>query len=258
MSALFVSRVAGALLVVSAGVAAIVAATRRWASCPFPDFDTAACSTVQDHLYDAQFPSDPWVPIGNAAQWEGVGYLLLAAGLCVVGGGTRRVWWRTLMQLALGALLGVIGVATLASGVQRVPVAPSLDLQALGVWSWAGPALLIAGLGMSRAAVGLGPRRFGLWLAGVCLLTLTTPLGEFLIIPTFAPYRSYDSLPWSGALRGILLIAAGALFLTAILLPRRPEPDRAVPALEGHAAAGAIGGDGLRPGLSAPGGGHPG
>lgn len=99
MSAQIVSRVCGALLVVMAGLAAIVAATQRWASCPLPDFDTAACVTVQDHLYDAQFPSDPWVPIGNAAQWEGVGYLLLAAGLCFVGRGSRRVWWRTATQL---------------------------------------------------------------------------------------------------------------------------------------------------------------
>src|SRR6478735_3183829 len=109
MSALITSRITGAVLVMTAGVAAIIAATQRWAGCPRPGFDAQSCAQLEDHQYDAQFPSDPWVPVGHAAEWEGIGYLLLAVGLCLVGAGTRRVWWRTLMQLMLGASLAVIG-----------------------------------------------------------------------------------------------------------------------------------------------------
>jgi len=58
---------------------------------------------LQDHLYDYAFPAEPWVPIADAAQREGLSYLAL--GLAIVL--RQRVHGRGSFSFVGGAVCSV-------------------------------------------------------------------------------------------------------------------------------------------------------
>ena len=209
-----------------AGAAALTYAAaweRWWPGCPRGGFDSDACVRLQSHDYDFQLPSDPWVPVGQAAELYGVALLALAVAAALLptvlrpdrpaGGG----WWRvfaTLVAVVPAGSLALLGVATLRSGrTGELVDMPGTSL-AFVVWCLAWPACLTA---LAAAAPGVRPGRA---LPVAVLLGLATPVPTLLVFgPMFAGYTSYDTAPWTEAAAAPILLAASVAVL--FVAPRR-------------------------------------
>ncbi|MDR7255233.1 hypothetical protein J2X46_004235 [Nocardioides sp. BE266] len=212
------ARLWAAAALVTSGALMYAASWQRWAhDCPWGhDPDSLACNRAQDHLYDFVLPTDPWVPIGTAAQLAGVSLVvgaLALPGLAVAMRPGRRPGPVTVLAVVVAVLAAVdVGVATWRSGHEGVVVPPVTDDLALSLWLLA-PFGLLLWLGIS---VWIGEQarvRAGLAMA---LLLLGSPLIAFF---SYA-IGPFDAAPWWEATMGVFTAAGGLCVLLAGL--RRP------------------------------------
>lgn len=197
---------------------------RWWPACPRGGFDSDACMRLQSHEYDFQLPTDPWVPVGQAAELYGGALLALAVAALLLpavlrpdrsttDGGRWRVF-ATLVAVVPAASLALLGVYTLRSGQAGELVSMPGTVLVFVVWCLAWPACLTV---LAAAAPGVRPRRA---LPVAVLLGFATPIPAALLFgPVFAGYVSYDTAPWSEAASVPLLLAAAVAVL--FVAPRR-------------------------------------
>ncbi|TIC89111.1 hypothetical protein E8D34_00985 [Nocardioides sp. GY 10113] len=225
----------------AAGLTFAAAWQRWWPACPRGGFDSAACLAVQSHEYDYLVPSDPWVPIGRAAELAGASLLVLAVAAAVLPlvlrpgplhAGTRLLVVLTALVPAAG--LTLLGLVTLRAGMVGHPVAPDLPVLTLGY--------LACGVFWPAALVWLAatrPRPRAAALTTAVLVALATPIPALLVLgPLAAGYTSYDTAPWSEAGAAPVLLAA-AVAVWAVRRPRATPPpaDRSLPTVRHSASA---------------------
>jgi len=201
---------------VISGALLVAASWQRWAAaCPWSaDWESRACETVQDHLYDFLPPVEPWAPVGVAAQLAGASLLVLAAALLLLP--RRPAAWLPKPVLTVGVVISVlgvvdVGVATLRSGIQGVVVEPLASMLSFSVFMQLVPlvvAFLVPDSGRKSC------------LAAAVLLVLASP---FVAAFTYG-LGSFDARPWWEAVSGVLTVAAGlCLAVGAVRRPvRRP------------------------------------
>ncbi|MGN0063806.1 MAG: hypothetical protein ACI379_06155 [Nocardioides sp.] len=209
--------VVGLLLGLS-GSLMIAASAQRWAApCPWGEpTSTPQCELRQDHRYDFLLPSDPWQPLGGAAQLAGWSLLVLAVAYLVLPwtllrGGAGRL--ATAAGIVLAAATTDVGAATLRSGLAGSPVDPVSGIAAVWIWALVAPAFLILLALPSALPDGtLDTRRpRGLARAALVPLALATPIVAAF---TYA-VGSYDARPWWEAYNGALTATAGLCLLAA-------------------------------------------
>lgn len=205
------------MLLIGSGVLMIVSARERWwPACRLGDFDAPDCITRQDHLYDFLPPTQPWIPVGAAAEIGAGALLLLGLALLflpwLLGGNHRAA-----LTLPLGALLAAtmlaVAVMTGRSGFSgRVVEGPGLQW-VFWLWILSPVALFVTWISSETADPRPGtPWR--LWV--VVFVSASTPFGEFFLAPVLLGYGSYDTTPWSEAVSGVFLVAAGFALWPAI------------------------------------------
>ncbi|MFL4472393.1 hypothetical protein ACIPVK_00125 [Paeniglutamicibacter sp. MACA_103] len=159
--------------------------------------------SVEDHLLDYIFPSDPWEPIGTAAQLFGAGTMVQAVGILAMALGVLAVprvapnrigvISETVFAILVAASFFTVGTHALVSRISGVPstMQDSQGLVAFMVWGGFESLAALAWLwmGMSRGAV------------AACLFLLGTTLpgsaiSNFTIAPMIAGFVSHDTTPW--------------------------------------------------------------
>lgn len=181
---------------------------RWWPACRLGDFDAPDCIRLQDHRYDFIAPSEPWVPVGAAAQLAAGALVLLGLALLLLPwllGGDHRAAVTLPVGALLAATLLAIAVMTARSGFSgRVVEMPGLTW---AYWLWILlPIALVASVVFSERA---DPTPGISWrLVVAVLVSASTPLGEFFIASALLG-ASYDTTPWSEAVSGAFLVAAG-------------------------------------------------
>jgi hypothetical protein len=213
--------VATALLVASAALQ-FAASAQRW---QFADPSVIpADRSIEDHLFDYAFPSDPWISVGSAAILFGIASLLIAAALTCLAMGARSVyrhgvvlWIAGILAAAPSALAGVHAVL---SGVLGTPSSMQYVVATVGAFVLG----LAQAAGLVFLAVVVARRSIG-WTVGILALIGTTVMGHivalFIIAPAIVGYTSFDTTPWSEAVvAGFTLVAAIAV-LAGSLRPRR-------------------------------------
>ena len=203
--ALRVLRVGVGLLLGVSGALMYAASWQRWAgACPWGDVEGTLCTSRQDHLYDFVVPTEPWAPVGDAAQLAGWSLLVLALAFVLMPWAlTGRRPGAASAAALVGAVLalGEVGIATLRSGLADSVVDPISHDLALYVWIFVPPALLV------RFAVAAR----GWTLAAAVWLVLATPL-----VAAFSyAVGPYDAQPWWEAISGLLTGTAGLCLLGA-------------------------------------------
>ena len=218
---------AASTLLAAAGVLAIAAAAQRWwSACEIGAFDTSSCLRLQGNDYNYTVPSDSWVPVGSAAELQGVAMLFLAIAVLLLPAAlTGR---RPRLVLSIAAVVVSVGIAVsaavtwLSGYAGQVVTMPGMWLPVM-LW-WLGlPALVAA----SAASAGPVPVRVGVqrWAVVACVLASTPPLPQLFVAPMLFFYQSHDIIPWSEAVGGMLLI--GASVFLALASYRHPLPDAA-------------------------------
>lgn len=195
-----VLRLVAALALVASGVLLFAASWQRWGSCSGAE----ACAARQDHLVDFLPPTEPWVPVGSAAQLAGLSLLAFALALPLLPWALdpRRPGPVTAVVLVASELAVVaVGVAVLRSGLSGAVVAPVLGGWTLGAWVFGPPVLFVrfavSARGWARATPVL------LFLASPLVASLTYAIGD------------YDTRPWWEAVSGSFTAAAGLCLLVA-------------------------------------------
>ncbi|WP_345521546.1 hypothetical protein [Nocardioides conyzicola] len=207
-----------AVALAAAAALTFAASWQRWSgACPRGAFDTDACLPLQSHEYDFQVPSDPWTPVGQAAQLYGGALLALAVAallLPMVLARPRQGWWRVfavLVAVVPAASLALLGAVTLRSGQTGHVVSAAGAGLAFLVWCLLWPACLTA---LAAAAPGSRPSRA---VPVAVLVGLSTPIPALLVVgPLLSGYTSYDTAPWSDAAAAPLLLAAAVAVLFAV------------------------------------------
>lgn len=203
---------ASLLLLASAALFVTAAAQRWWPACRRGLFDTDACLRLQDHRFDYLVLSEPWTPVGQAAQLAGVAMLLLAgAGAVlpfVLAHGTLRLQVPT--ALAAAAAPAIQGVHAWTSGAAGQVQPSPASAAATTVWALAVPVALLAWAVRYRASDD-GPHRRRWALALAVALTASTPVPLVLLGPLVVGYASHDTAPWSDAVIALPLAVAAVL-----------------------------------------------
>lgn len=227
------SLVGASTLLATSGVLTVAAATQRWwLACGIGAFDTAACLRLQDHAYDYTSPRVPWVPVGAAAELQGMALLLLAAAVLMIPGvlgGRRPGRVVTVAAAVMSAGIAVVAVATWLSGREgQVVTVPRPWLPAM-LWILGLPALVMV------LAVSAGRAPPGVWVgrwAVVACVSAGNPFGQLFVAPLVFGYTSHDTTPWAEAVGGVFLIgASGFLWLATYHNPLRDvsSADASVP-----------------------------
>ena len=221
----FVARVVAVLLLSTSAVTGLQAAWARWAVCyvdaappvdGLPDDRATACVVLQNDLYDYTLPSDPWVPIADAAQREGLSYLALGLAVVLVAVTVAERRPARAVHAGVGVAVGVmwlaVGIPTLQSGLAGEAV--GFDLPAVvAPLAFLMPVIT---LGLGIAAAGRATRDGRLdglfWVA----MTLAQPVPEFFL--TLMLWSSHDSSPLTGFARCVAVLGA-AVAVAATLLP---------------------------------------
>jgi peptidoglycan/LPS O-acetylase OafA/YrhL len=228
--ALRVLRVGVGSLLGLSGALMYAASWERWAgACPWGEPESGPCEVRQDHLYDFLAPSDPWQPVGDAAQLAGWSLLVLALSFALLPWAlTGRRPGRFSAVALVGAVVALVavGVATLRSGITGAAVQPFLSDWALYLWVLLPPALLVRWAFAAR----------GWAVAAANVLFLSTPL-----VAAFSyAVGSYDARPWWEAVSGAFIATAGGcLWADAAFRGRfrsRKPADPPVAPAPGHGA----------------------
>jgi hypothetical protein len=207
-----------ATLLLVSGFGSVWASTQRWLpACAPGRLQSAACSRVQDHVFDFTAPSPPWRPVGHAAEIEGVALLVLAVAAVTLVPlllGVRRSLSAWLVGTAVGAGFAAVGSQTLLSGlrgaVADVPGTLAGAVVVLLAWPSVLLVLLLAQHRSGRPSAG--------WRAAAALLLLAgSPFGAHLVASATVPVTAYDAIPWTEAIAGVATMLAGLA-----LLPVRP------------------------------------
>lgn len=211
------ARTWAAVVLVASGALMYAASWQRWsAACPWGSSESRACTIRQDHLYDFVLPTEPWQPIGTAAQLAGASLVLGALalpGLAIAMRPHRRPG-PVLVLAAVVAVLAAtdVGVATWRSGRDGVAVSPVTQDLALSLWLLA-PFGLLAWL---TAAAWRDERARARATTAMGLLLLGSPL-----VASFSyAIGPFDANPWWEATMGVFTASGGACVLLAGL--RRP------------------------------------
>ncbi|MCK6211606.1 hypothetical protein KZX45_13730 [Georgenia sp. EYE_87] len=204
-----------------------------------PEDSTLACYAVQDHLYDYDVPADPWVPIADAAQREGLSLMALGVGVGLVALSVAGRWYVRLLSVVGGAnfaaaMVGT-GVPVLRSGLAGEPVG-------FGDWLAASSLTFLTPLATPALAVLATPALAVLaWHRGGrdgrivavfwAAVTVAQPFPEFII--SLFLWGSHDTSPLNGLLRCVAVaVAAVAVAVTLVPVERRsqivPRPLRSI------------------------------
>ncbi|KAE8763750.1 hypothetical protein [Georgenia thermotolerans] len=179
-----------------------------------PQDGAGGCLALQDHLYDYYVPDDPWVPIADAAQREGLSLLALGLGVALVSVSLGGRWFVWPLSLAGGAAMGAMwvgtGVPVWRSGLAGEPVGFEDWMAASG---WSVLTVLVAP-GLAALAWFHGGRDAR--LVAVFWAAMAIVPWEFFFTLFLAP--SHDTSPLRGFFRcAVVAVAAVAVALT--LLP---------------------------------------
>lgn len=217
------------MLLVTSGVLTLAAAAQRWwPACRLGAFDDAPCPALQDSRYNYLGPSDPWTPLGVAAELQALALLPLALVTLLlprVLAGRRPGRLQSTAALLVSADIAAVAVVTFLSGrdgqVVTIPGPWSPGI----LWSFGLP--LLASVPVLLSFTAPDPPR--LWAAGRyaaagCVL-LASPVAQPFVAPAVFAYTSYDSTPWGEAFGGVPLIGA-AVFLS-LAIRRDPVPGAA-------------------------------
>lgn len=204
---------------VLAGWMSIMAARLRWGPVCSAGFDNEPCVLIQDHRYDYTLPTEPWDPIPGASELAGASEILVGLALALVCAAVRAAVWARLLQAVLVLSVLLVGVATLLSGRAGVPVEP-----ATSVATWVAPLWMVAvpmALMVMVTQFSPGPVTERLmpasaWALGAGLLVLATPLPEYLVLSVVLGYTSHDTIPWTGAASGVMVVLAGVVLLAGV------------------------------------------
>ncbi|WP_395726305.1 hypothetical protein [Nakamurella sp.] len=214
---------AGALAFMAAGALLIAASWSRWGVPCWPDLDSPACLTVQDHRFDYLLPTEPWTPLGRTAHLAGVAYLMLAVGMALVFAAARSAGWaRGLQALLVGSALG-IGLVTLASARAGEPIGFEWV-----ILPWLLSPLLVATIlvdivSLSDDRAVLSDRA---WCAWAGMLILAHPFLGLVLTMIAVDYNPHDTTPWDGMLGGGAFVGAGLIVLTGLATRRRAPAQR--------------------------------
>lgn len=217
-------------MLLSSGLLMVAASAERWwPACKPGAFDTDACLTLQDHLYDFVTVGEPWRSIGSAAQLAGASMLLLAAAMAVLPSMLSRkprlLTWIPGILIAAGFAL--TGAQALLSGIADEvvewsnPLVSTLTLVAY-LWPVWGAAWWLIAVG------GANWRPRNGWQYGLAVtLILSTPVPLYIFVaPAVVNYVSHDTAPWTEAVGGWLLVVAAALVWPADRWPERRRSRR--------------------------------
>jgi len=206
-----------AVLLLGSGALQLVASLQRWVG--FRDSRAPDDISAEDHLYDYSYPSDPWVPIGTAAQLFGLGCLLLAVGVLVMlaAAPRRRIPAMLLPAVVAAGSFALDGAHALSSGLAGVPSPVQHWLDAQWFISLIGFCCLVV--------LGVLWLRTSRAVAAACLLLLgsTVPgylVATFGIAPALAGYQSHDTTPWTETIVAVSAAFAGIAMLVAAVSGR--------------------------------------
>ena len=215
--------VASALLALSGVLTVAASAQRWWPACPIGGFDGGDCPEMQDHAYDYVVPSDPWVPVGAAAEVHGVAMMLLAGAVMLlprVLSGRRLGRGPAITAVVVSVCIAAMALHTLLSGLEGEAVtAPGLWVPGL-VWVFGWPALMVASAACAVRAP--SPVEVGRWAVVGCLL-VANPFAQVVVAPVLLGYSSYDTTPWAEAVGGVVLICAAGLLWRAAYRDASPR-----------------------------------
>lgn len=214
-------------LLAASGGLMITASAQRWWPCRPYDFDAPRCLSRQSDLFDYLAPGSPLIPIGNVAQLEGIGLLLLAAAVLalpsVLASEAPR-WLAWGLGVLMSCSVAVLGAVTWSEGGAGRAVAdslwgPMLDIWMLG-WPFASCVLFVL------LVIDAGLLRWRVAALGLLLCSAPMPAG-MLTVAVFG-YLPYDGLPWMEAVMGgCVILASGAVWLGASadrMRGRAPSP----------------------------------
>lgn len=220
MNARFATSTGGLALIVAGLLSVRGAFERWWPHCTIGNYDTPTCFALQDHKHDHLVTMAPWEPVGSAATWQGAGLLVLAFGvLCLMSTLGWRTPARVLLQLGIAVVVGsiaVVGFASLQADVSGV--APDGTVLHWAVWIWAvvGP-LVFAGVAfVDSVLITKSPPPDEFRRTPWVLLALTTPIAFAWVALIFTMYGSHDTAPWTEAVFGWLMVAAGVTALVGL------------------------------------------
>lgn len=200
-----ITRIGTGLLLVASGALLYAASWQRWSgACAWAQDEGAQCLPRQDHRYDVLLTSEPWEPVGVAAELAGWSLLVLALAallLPAATSGRRPGVASAALSVAVAAALADVGIATLRSGLAGELVDPVSGGVAGTLWVLAYPALVVV------LAVG----SHGWARAAAVLLLLATPLVAAF---TYA-VGPYDAQPWWEAYMAVLVATSGLCLVVA-------------------------------------------
>lgn len=191
----------------ASGALMFAASWQRWAR-PCLDESPAACEQREDHLYDFLPPSDPWEPVGHAAELGGLSLLVLALVLVLLPWavtGSRPGRYSAVALVASVLATGAVGLATLRSGLSAEVASVPLGGWCLAVWALV-PTILVGRWAVAARG----------WVAGVACVVLIMSMP---VVAVFYSIGSYDSRAWMEAISGGFTAVAGLCLIVAAVLP---------------------------------------
>ncbi len=203
-----------ATLLILSAVLQAAASAQRWVVAA-ADWERTDAS-IEDGRFDYLYPSDPWEPIGSAAELAGIAHLAFAlAVVTLVVAVLPPSASRVVVLLMVAVPSALLGVHALACGLMGSPQ-PAL--------AWlAGPALLavlvVQTVGLVWLAI-LSAARNPAWSIAAGLMIGATPLGYVVAMAFIAPlivgYTSYDTTPFTESVVAVWPAAAAVALLAGL------------------------------------------
>lgn len=174
------------------------------------------CAYMQDHQYDQYMPSDPWVPIPDAARLEGLSLMALGAGVAVVALSLVGRWFVWLLSVVAGAGLGAAWVG-MGVPVWRTALAGG---ERVGYESWVAASgwtalTVLATAGLAALCWVHGGRDGKVAAVFWAALTLAQPFPEFIL--SLFLWGSHDTSPLVGVFRCAMVAFAGLVAAVTFL-----------------------------------------
>lgn len=225
----FVLSLAAAALFLGSALLQFIASHQRWIV--FRGSIAPDEISAEDHLFDYDFPSEPWESIGTAAQLFGVGALLQALAVLAMAfsvlflsgeAGPRHdviSVAEIMIAVVVSAFFWLCGAHAFVSGVIGAPSLLSSSwtfwlLELLGIPGLFGLAVLW--------------RRKSPAATSACVFLIGSTLGgyivaNFFIAPIFAGYVSHDTTPWTETVIAVSTAGAGLSMIFAAGMAARSQ-----------------------------------